>query len=150
MFSGDQKAVEARYGRKLDQKCPLWAWISRYAGNQLTKYRVYSDGRTSIQRLTGRKWGRPLLKFGERILVIRAKGVADRRASIESRMVPGIYVGHHGRSGALIVLTEHGGIKARSFRRLPEIERFVSAELDKVKGVPWDMKGQVDSPMVEG
>ena len=42
---------------------------------------------------------------------------AARRAGLESAFVPAVYVGHHGRSGALMALTEHGAVHARSFKR---------------------------------
>ena len=32
-----------------------------------------------------------------------------RRAGLDSAFTPSVHVGHHGRSGALMALTEHGG-----------------------------------------
>ena len=50
-------------------------------------------GRTAIQRLTGRRWGRPMVVFGERILVKVAVSRASRRAGLESAFTPAVYVG---------------------------------------------------------
>ena len=71
-----------------------------------------------------------------------AKSKKGRRAGIDPVMVPAIYVGHHGRSGALIALTEFGAAKARSFRKSPESERYDIDYMKKVKGVPWDLSGK--------
>ena len=120
----------------------------------MTRFKRYSDGKTAIQRLTGRRWGRPMV-FGERILVKVAVSRAGRRAGLESAFTPAVYVGHHGRSGALMALTEHGAVKARSFKRLPESDRFVASELEKLKGLPWNLNSsleaeRLDRPLVAG
>ena len=58
--------------------------------------------------------------------------------------------GHHGRSGALMALTEHGAVKARScFKRVPESDRFVVSELEKLKGLPWILNGSLEAQRLE-
>ena len=62
---------------------------------------------------------------------------------------------HHGRSGALMALTEHGAVNARSFKRLPESDHFVASELEKLKGLPGNLNGsleaeRLDRPLVAG
>ena len=121
----------------------------------MTRSKRYSDGKTATQRLTGRRWGRPMVVFGERILVKVAVSRAGRRAGLESAFTPAVYVGHHGRSGALMALTEHGAANARSFKGLPESDRFVASELEKLKGLPWNLNGsleaeRLDRPLVAG
>ena len=61
-----------------------------------------------------------MVVFGERILVKVAVSRAGRRAGLESTFTPAVYVGHHGRSGALMALTEH--------ERLPESDRVSSPQ----------------------
>ena len=96
-----------------------------------------------------------MVVFGESILVKVAVSRAGRRAGLESAFTPAVYVGHHGRSGALMALTEHGAVNARSFKRLPESDRFVAAELEKLKGLPWNLNGsleaeRLDRPLIAG
>ena len=62
-------STEDRYRCKIDAKSCLLARIPRHCANLMTRFKQYSDGRTAIQRLTGRRWGRPVVVFGERILV---------------------------------------------------------------------------------
>ena len=59
-------STEDRYRCKNDAKSCLLAWIPRHCANLMTRFKRYSDGRTAIQRLTGRRWGRRMVVFGER------------------------------------------------------------------------------------
>eukprot|EP00971_Amphidinium_carterae_P343376 6483103-Amphidinium_carterae.1 len=148
-------ATEERYMCSIGANNCLLAWMPRHCADLLTRFRRYADGRTAVQRLTGRKWGRPSVVFGENIMIKVASAKPGRRAGLEPRMVSGVYVGHHGRSGALMALTEEGMMKARSFRKRPDEERFDSTMLGKIKGVPWDLTGEFDvtkhgKPLVSG
>ena len=49
----------------LDAAHVLLPWIPRHVGNCLTRYRVLEDGRTAHWRLTGRRFARPAIRFGE-------------------------------------------------------------------------------------
>ena len=116
---------------------PLVAWIARHQAQLLTRFRIYDDGKTAVERLTGRRWGRSALMFGERVLFVLARSREGRRKrDYEPRLQPGWYVGHHSRSGSMVMLTAGGVVKARIFRRLPESERIVHAEIDELKGLP--------------
>ena len=148
-FGTLKTSTEDRYGCKIDAKSCLIAWIPRHCANLMTRFKQYSDGRTAIQRLTGRRWGRPMVVFGERILVKVAAPRAARCAGLESTFVLAVYVGHHGRSGALMALTEHGAVNARSFKRLPESDRFIVSELEKLKGLPWNLLGSLDAERLD-
>ena len=142
-------STEDRYDCKIDAKSCLIAWIPRHCANLMTRFKQYS-----VQR-TGRRWGRPMVVLGERFLVKVAAPCAARRAGLESAFVPAVSVGHHGRSGALMALTEHGEVHARSFKRLPESDRFVVSELEKLKGLPWNLLASLDAerpdrPLIDG
>ena len=143
-------STEDRYRCKIDAKSCLLAWIPRHCANLMTRFKQYSDGRTASQRLTGRRWGRSMVVFGKKILVKVAVARAARPAGLESTFIPAVYVGHHGRSGALMALTEHGAVKARSFKKVPESDRFVASELEKLKGLPWNLLGSLEEPLVAG
>ena len=80
---------------------------------------------------------------------------AARRAGLESIFVPAVNVGHHGRSGALMALTEHGAVNARSFERLTESDRFIVSVLEKLKKLLWNLFGcwdveRRDKPLISG
>ena len=48
-------STEDLYRCKIDAKSCLLAWIPRHCANLRTRFKRYSDGRTAIQRLTGRR-----------------------------------------------------------------------------------------------
>ena len=94
----------------------------------MTRFKRYPDGRTAIQRLTGRRWGRPVVLLFHVLVVVLVWSQPSP---------PAVHVGHHGRSGALMALTEHGAVNARSFKRLPESDRFVAS---KVEGITFEFE----------
>ena len=86
-------STEDRYSCKIDAKSCLLAWIPRHCAYLMTRFKRYSDGRSAIQRLTGRRWGRPMVVCGEKILVKVAVSRAGRRAGLESAFTAAVYVG---------------------------------------------------------
>ena len=64
-----KSATEDKYGRRIPASSCLLAWMPRHVASVRTRFKRYEDGKTAIQRLTGRKWGRPLVHFGEKIMV---------------------------------------------------------------------------------
>ena len=58
--------------------------------------------------------------------------------------------GHHGRSGALLALTEFDAVNARGVRRLPAAERFFALWMVNSKGLPRNLtcSRQDDGPSV--
>ena len=113
IYLSQKSDLEQKYQAKFGDKSIILAWLPRHVADTLTRYRVYSDGRTATQRLSGRKWGRPALAYGERVLFRPAVGKKVCQASAESRLQYGIYVGHQNRTGSMICLTENGAAKAR-------------------------------------
>ena len=86
-----------------------------------------------------------MVVFGERILVKVAVARAASRwtgVSFHSCSVCG--------TPWQVALTEHGAVKARSFKKVPESDRFVASELEKLKGLPWNLLGSLEEPLVAG
>ena len=54
-------------------------------------------------------------------------------------MLPGRYIGHHTRTGAVLVMTTQGVLRGMAFNRRPEGERWTTDDWDRLKGLPWDM-----------
>ena len=57
--------LEERYG-KIEDTHPILTWLSRHAAFCLSRFAIKDDGKTPHQHLTGRKWNRPMVTFGER------------------------------------------------------------------------------------
>ena len=146
-----KSSTEDRLGKRIPATHPLLAWMPRFQSQQLTRYRVLDDGQTLVQRLTGRRWRRPALLYAERVMFKPVQPRFGRRRGYDGPMELGTYVGHHSRSGTLIMLTEFGVKKGQTFRRLPADERFGGLEFNNLKGVPWDLKPveRVALPMLD-
>ena len=98
--------VEFCYKRRLSRDEPLFAWMVRHAANVINRGRIGSDGKTPEQRRTGKQWKRPSLWFGEQCFFKPAATKAVQGA--DARMVRGVYIGHHERTGATRILIPEG------------------------------------------
>jgi len=131
--------VEARYKRKIGHDEPLYAWAPRHAANSMNRFRIGSDGRTPEQRRTGRRWRRPIVEFGEQCM-LRAVRVGGRKEDAEPRMVRGVYVGHHERTGASLFISPEGLKRGTGIHRMLEDERWNDEFLKSCSGLPWKPK----------
>eukprot|EP00971_Amphidinium_carterae_P076273 1506408-Amphidinium_carterae.1 len=59
------------------------------------------------------------------------------------KLQTGFYLGHHARTGALMVLTPNGVKQAAGFGRVSPSERWAGPLL---MGTPWDPFGTKDAP----
>ena len=102
-----RRKLEQRLGSRIDENDP-WIWrIPRRAANCVSKYRIMDGGRTPDQRRCGKTWKRPVVEFGESV---HFRPVSENNAlrGGDQRLLRGVYVGHHERSGAAIFLTPDG------------------------------------------
>ena len=65
-------ALESKLKMTLEQTDPVLQWIPHFAGQLLTIVQKGPDGKTAWERETGRKWRRPLLQFGEKVMLREA------------------------------------------------------------------------------
>ena len=110
-----------------------------YAVQMANRFLIREDGMTSVQRLTGRRWGRPVLLYGERVMFKPVKPKYGVRRGYDPPFEIGWYVGHLSRTSTMVLLTADGAKKGQTFRRVPEAERFVGDEFLALRGVPWNL-----------
>ena len=127
--------VEYCYKRRLSRDEPLFAWMVRHAANVINRGRIGTDGKTPEQRRTGKQWRRPSLWFGEQCFFKRAQTKAIQGA--DERMTKGVYIGHHERTGATLLLTPEGVRRGVGIVQLPSDQKFDPAFLATCKGLPW-------------
>ena len=134
-------SLEQRLGRVLAEDDPLLMWIPTFAGDCIAFHRRGSDGKTPWERETGRKWRRPCLEFGEKVMIKEAydRSSAPKR-DWQARMIPVRYVGHHARTGAFMGLTADGVKFGAGVSRLPAAERWSTQGLEELRGLPWDLR----------
>ena len=134
--------LEERLGRRLEWTEPLASWIVRHAANCLSRCRVQADGRTPDQRRTGKKWRRLAVEFGKSVTVHPVAARGERRAAGDAeRMLEGIFVGHHERTGATLFLTSKGVLRGTRIQRRAE-GQWDSAFIASCRCKPWNMKGE--------
>ena len=115
--------LEQRLGSRIDEKDPLMSWIPRHAANCVSRYRIMDDGRTPDQRRCGKTWKRPVVEFGESVH-FRPVGENNALRGGDQRLLRGVYVGHHERSGAAIFLTPDGVKRGTRIAKMMEHERW--------------------------
>ena len=129
--------LEERLGRRLELSDPLFAWLPRHATNCVNRYHILDDGKTPERRRTGRRWTRPEVEFGE---VVMFRPVLPKALKgTEERMVQGVFVGHHERTGSTLLLSPEGLKRGTRIQRLPESERWNLSFIQSVKGLPWEV-----------
>ena len=96
------------------------------------------DGRTPDQRRCGKTWKRPVVEFGESVH-LRPVGENNALRLADQRLLRGVYVGHHERSGAAIFLTPDGVKRGTRIARMMEHERWDRVFSATCVGVPWQL-----------
>ena len=126
-----------RLGNRIDEKDPLMSWILRHAANFVSRYKLMDDGRTSDQRRCGRTWKCPVVEFGESV---HSRPVGENNAlrGGDQRMLRGVYVGHHERSGAAI--SSRGVKRGMRIARMMEHERWDRVFCATCIGIPWQLR----------
>ena len=135
--------LESRLKAKLDGNLPVMEWIMEHAAFVLNKFSVGHDGMTSHERLTGQKWRRPLVEFGE---VVYAKMTTKKKEKGKTkqqqmkfapRSIRAVWVGVVHRTGEHIVIKVNGdAVRCRTIKRVPEEERWDIDAVMNIKGTP--------------
>ena len=118
--------LEQRLGSRIDEKDPLMSWIPRHAANCVSRYR-------------GKTWKRPVVEFGESVH-FRPVGENNALRGGDQRLLFGVYVGHHERSGAAIFLMPDGVKRGTRIARMMEHERWDRVFSATCFGVPLAIK----------
>jgi hypothetical protein len=94
----------------------------------LNRLEVGHDGKTSYQRLKGKRVAMPGVEFGESV-IWKPDSRGGALGKLSSAWKLGIYVGVRSKSGEFIVADSDGIWKARSLRRRPFEDRWASRTL---------------------
>ena len=130
-----RSSLEEKLGRILKEDDPVLSWFPRHSADLICRYKRGVDGKTPEQRRSGKQWRKPAITIGER-LYYREVGEGARP------LKEGRYIGHHGRTGALLVVPE------RVVRRLPEDEQWNRQGMGEPEGLP--LGGFGESPRNTG
>ena len=135
--------LEARLGVSLPEGSAVFQWAIEHAAFLLNHFNVGKDGMTPYERLTKRKWNRPLVEFGEMVLAKMALQRQQRgkkkkqKRKMAWRCMECIWVGQIPRSGEHIVVKANGdAFKCRTIRRLPQEYRWNVEKILQIAGTP--------------
>ena len=127
-----RSSLEEMIGKVLREDDPVLAWLPRHAADLMRRYRKGPDGRTPEHRRCGKNWRKPAIAIGEK-LYYHEVGEGVRH------LKEGRYIGHHGRTGSVLVITADGVKRGTGVRRLADCDRWVADGWDALRGLPWEV-----------
>ena len=131
-------------GETLGADKPIWAWLLRHAGWQISRYKQNCNEVTGHKQACGEHHTPEVVPFAEIVLVRvpkpthRALQGGRRWHNGDAVFIKGVWVGRSETSDEHIVLTPGGRVFSRTVRRLEPSRRHDAGLLGKVKGLQWD------------
>ena len=133
-----KSALEAKIGLRISVERAIIKWMVEYAGVAYTRFKVGEDGRTAYQRLKGRRFGKPVVEIGERVMYEVHRPTGGRAGKLEARFAEGMYVGLKSNSQEYWVCNEEGlVVQSNTIKRKPAEERWDRQWVLGVIGTPW-------------
>ena len=125
---------------------PIWAWLLRHAGWQISRYKQKGNGMTAYKQAYGEQYTHEVVPFAEIVLVRVPKPThrglqgGKRWHKGDAVFIKGVWVGRSETSDEHIVFTPGGRVLSRTIRRMEPSRRHDSVFLSDVKGLPlpWD------------
>jgi len=139
--------LEERWSAIIPDGHAIYGWMSEYCGFLLNRYEVASDGKTSYERMKGKKAKHQGVEFGEGILFKKKRVNQAKNLSVWE---DGIYLGIRGMSGEIIVGTKAGVWKTRTVQRKPKEYRWCPTNEKLVGGVPWKTEAEDEEQEEKG
>ena len=130
-------ALETNYEFKIPSDHPILPWLVSFASSMLNRCEIGIDGRTSYERLKGKRYLKALPQIGEFVYYLPVRTSNTHMNKLEPKFLDGIFVGIQDQSDEVLVGTSDGVVKARSYRRRPPSLRWPVEQLKAMKGLPW-------------
>ena len=80
-------SLKHRLGRNVPTTHAVFTWLVEHAADLYIKYHVGKDGKTAVQRLTGRTCREELVEFGEHVMF---RPLLSHRAKLQPRWEKGL------------------------------------------------------------
>ena len=133
-----KSSLESRLGRKVSLTHPAVPWMIKHAANVINCFVIRACGKTSFERIKGRRCIEPIAEFGEIVFFRPAKTKREKehKDSWRDRFAEGVWLGTNMRTAESIVGTSDGVFRAGAIRRKPPEERWSASFLQELKGCP--------------
>ena len=105
--------LEHEIGMQIESGHPIMAWMVQWAAECLSRFEIGPDGRTSHQRLHGRRSQRTVACYGEKVLYMPRKTAKNHKNKEQPRWEFGFWLGLT-QGGEAIIRTSKGVIKTRA------------------------------------
>ena len=129
--------IESKVGELIPITHAIIPWMIENVADLLNKQCVGKDGKTPYERLKGKGYRGEFLEFGSSIL----HRVPDKPQGglMVPRWVPGTWLGKRFTTDEHVISLDDGKVvRTRSVRAKPEEDSWNIADINKVKGQPWD------------
>ena len=114
---------------------PILPWLVAHARSILSRCQKGRDGRTSFERLHGKKLTQEFVPFGEKVL---ARPISSEPLNSKNpRYKFGVWLGVRNNSAECFVETAEGVSRAREVRRIEQQDKWDKEAINNVIGVPW-------------
>ena len=128
-------ALARRLGTVVPLSSPVMDWLVTWAAELITGARIGHDGMTAYRRLRGRDWQPRIAEFAEQVHARRPRALLQ--GDVEPRWDEVTYLGSRWGSAEHWVADADGTArKVRAIRRTPLAERWSSAKVLGVTGLP--------------
>ena len=123
---------------------PIWAWLLRHAGWQISRYKQKGNGMTAYMEAYGEHYTHEVVPFAEVTLVRIPKPThgalqgGKQWHKGDAVFIKGVWVGRSETSDEHIVLAPGGRVLSRTNRRLEPTRRHDARFLSAVKGLLLD------------
>ena len=86
------------------------------------------------QRRTGKRWRRQAVEFGEKAALLRVAARREGRVAGDAeRMMDGIFVGHHQRTGVSLFLSDGGLLRGTRVQRKTADHQWTTNSFESVE-----------------
>ena len=119
--------LEYRIKTEISTESAIMQWIVEHATVVMNRCAVGKDGKTAYRRLFGKDSKKPLIEFGEQVLVKPMRAPASRRKrSFKYQRREGTWVGVNFKTGEHLVVLAGGGavIRVATAERRASDERW--------------------------
>ena len=127
--------LEERIG-SIEDDSFVMLWMARWSAMAYNRYQQGDDGRTPFQRQTGRMCRSDVVPFGEKVLYRESKKSGEKKRIMEIKWREGIWLGHARASTEVLIGTTEGVVRAFTFKRLIESQRWDGELVKNMKGAP--------------
>ena len=127
----------SRIGAKMELTHPAVPWIIKHAASVTNCFVVRDCGKTSYERIKGRRCIEPIACFGELVFFrpTKTRREKEHKDSWRDRFAEGLWLGSNMRTSESIVGTRDGVFRAGAIRQKPADKRWSAAFLHDLRAV---------------